>query len=106
MAYKITALDAVVRAKLIYGTDSMQLNAAEIRRMETFHFKAMRKLIRWDTTFVNRANTNEKVNQEVNKVMMESNEEENRQRKLQNKKTKKIKPIVTFAEFHQKMKLL
>ena len=105
LAYKITALDAVVRAKLIYGTDSMQLNTAELRRMETFHLKAMRKLIRWDTTFVNRANTNEKVYLEVNRVLLESNEEVNKQRKLQNKKTKKTKPIITFAEFHQRMKL-
>ena len=34
--------------------------------MERFHLQAMRKLVRWDTTFINRDNTNEKIYEEIN----------------------------------------
>ena len=34
MTFKITALDAIVKVKLIDGTDSMQLIEAERKRME------------------------------------------------------------------------
>ena len=31
-SYKIIALDAVIRSKLIYGTDAMQLNEPEFKK--------------------------------------------------------------------------
>ena len=34
ITFKIIALDAIVRSKLIYGTDAMQLNEPELKRME------------------------------------------------------------------------
>ena len=60
-AYKIIALDAVVRSKLIYGTDAMQLNEPEQKKMEKIHLQGLRKILKWDTTYINRENTNEKI---------------------------------------------
>ena len=37
----------------------MQLNEPDLKRIENFHFEAMRKLLNWDTTFINRENANE-----------------------------------------------
>ena len=74
--FKIIALDAVVKTKLLYGTDSLQLTEPEINRLEKFHLQAMRKILRWDTTFTNRDNANENIYKEVNKQM----ENEGRQR--------------------------
>ena len=34
ITYKIVALDAIVRSKLIYGTDAPQLNEPDLKRME------------------------------------------------------------------------
>ena len=52
------ALDAVVRSKLIYGTDAMQLNEPDLKRIRKIHSQAMRKLLNWDTTYLNKENTN------------------------------------------------
>ena len=105
ITFKIIALDAIVRAKLIYGTDSMQLNDPDLKRMEKFHLQAMRKLLNWDTTFINRENKNEKIYQEVNKKIKDTTKEINKTRKDQNKKAKKPKQIVSFTEFYTHMKL-
>ena len=43
-AYKIIALDAVIRSKLIYGTDALQLNEPEFKKMEKFHLQGLRKI--------------------------------------------------------------
>ena len=105
ITYKIIALDAIVRSKLIYGTDSMQLNEPDLKKMEKFHLQAMRKLLNWDTTFINRENKNEKIYQEINKRVADTTKENNKTRKDQNKKPKKLKKIVTFTEFYKTMKL-
>ena len=105
ISYKIIALDAVVRSKLIYGTDSMQLNIPDLRRMEKFHLQAMRKILKWDTTFINRDNTNIKIFQEVNLRIDNTTKEINTIRKQQNKKPKKAKKITPFGDFYLKMKL-
>ena len=34
--FKLTVLDAVIRAKLLYGMDSAQLNTAQLRKLEVF----------------------------------------------------------------------
>ena len=58
---KIIALDAVIRAKLLYGIDSAQLNEGDLKRLDLFQLKALRKILRLNTTFIDRRNTNQKV---------------------------------------------
>ncbi len=57
----IQAQEAVINTKLMYGLESLQLPKSAHRRMDTFHLKGLRKLLRMETTYVNRANTNEEV---------------------------------------------
>ena len=63
----------------------------------------MRKILKWDTTFINRENTNIKIYEEVNKLI----QEEHAQEKQNNpkKKNKKRKQIETFAEAYNKMRI-
>ena len=58
---KILALDAVVRAKLLYGLHTAHLTQATIKRLDTLQLKGLRKILKLTTTYVNRANTNEGV---------------------------------------------
>ena len=73
--------------------------------MEKNHLQAMRKLLNWDTTFINRENTNEKIYQEINKRITETTKENNKTRKDQNKKAKQVKKVSSFTEFYKIMKL-
>ena len=53
--------DAVVRSKVIYGLESIQLTESVKNRLDTFQLKGLRKILRMDTTFVNSENTSESV---------------------------------------------
>lgn len=65
-AFKISVLDAVIRAKLLYGMESAQLTPSHQRRIEVFQLKGLRKILKLKTTFVERSNTNEEVFRQAN----------------------------------------
>ena len=67
--YKLEALDAVVRSKLLYGLESAHLGEALVKKLDTFQLKGLRKILRMDTTFVNRDNTNRKVIETANQAI-------------------------------------
>ncbi len=66
---KIIALDAIIRAKLLYGLESAQLIPSVLKRLETFQLKVLRKILRLQTTYMDRANTNKKVYRLANDQM-------------------------------------
>ena len=76
IAYKMIALDATIRAKVLYGMDSLQLNEPQIKRLEKIHLQTMRKILIWDSTYINRNNTNKKIYEEVNKRPKEETKDE------------------------------
>ena len=59
--FKLEVLEAVVTAKVLYGLESAALTQAQQQRLDVFYLKGLRKILRLDTTFVNRDNTNEEV---------------------------------------------
>ena len=83
--------DAVLRAKLLYGLESAQLNPAVVRRLETFQLKVLRKILKMDTTYIDRANTNETVFKNAND-------------KIKHEKGDKAKKVVSFIEASRKQK--
>ena len=83
----------------------MQLNEPELKKMEKFHLQGLRKILKWDTTYINRENTNEKIYAEVNKQITEQLEELNNTRRKEGKTKKKAKKVITFSEFYKKMKI-
>ena len=64
--FKITTLDAVIRAKLLYGLDSAQLTPSQQRRIEVFQLKGLRNILKMKTTYVERNNSNAEVFRRAN----------------------------------------
>ena len=68
-AFKIMTLDAVIRAKLLYGLDSAQLTPSQQRRLKVFQLKGLRKILNMTTTYVERNNSNAEVFRKANELI-------------------------------------
>ena len=68
---KLITADAVIRAKLLYGLDSAQLNEPQLKRLDIFQLKVIRKILQLKTTYINRQNTNEEVYRQANQKLEE-----------------------------------
>ena len=55
---KLEVYDAIIRSKLMYGLESVVLNDTQARRLDTFQLKGLRKILKIDTTYVDRAFSN------------------------------------------------
>jgi hypothetical protein len=64
---KLQAYDAIIRSKLMYGLESVVFNESHLRKLDTFQFKGLRKILKLPTTFINREATNAFVYTEANK---------------------------------------
>ena len=58
IAVKVYTADAILRAKLLYGLESAQLIPSVAKRMETLQLKVFRKILRLNTTNIDRENNN------------------------------------------------
>ena len=90
---KIQVADAVLRAKLLYGIESTQLIPSVLRRIEVFQLKVLRKLLKMDTAYINRANTNETVYKKATEAM-----------RAETESITPPKQIVTFIETYRQQK--
>ena len=59
--HKIRLWNAVIRAKVLYGLESLHMTPAVLRRLDTFHLRGLRQILRITTTFIDRSHTNEYV---------------------------------------------
>lgn len=73
--------------------------------MEKIHLQGLRKILKWDTTFINRENTNEKIYTEVNNQIIEQLENINNTRRKEGKTKKKANTVIKFSEFYKKMEI-
>jgi hypothetical protein len=64
-------MDAVIRSKVLYGLESAQINEAELRKLTAFRLKGFRKVLKLDTTYVNRQSSHELVFNKVNSTIRE-----------------------------------
>ena len=55
-------------SKLIYGLETIQPTVGAARALDTLHLKGLRKILELKMTFINRANTNEIVDQKAQDV--------------------------------------
>ena len=58
---KINIFHAIIRAKLLYGLESAQLTTSLMQKLNTIQLKGLRQILKLDTTYINRENTNTKV---------------------------------------------
>ena len=65
-AIKVYTADAILRSKLLYGIESAQLIKSVSKKLETLQLKVLRKILKLDTTYINRVNTNDTIFESVN----------------------------------------
>ena len=63
--------DAVIRSKLTYGLEAVQVNDSLNKKTDAFQLKGLRQILGLQTTYVNRANTNEHVFSTANRIINE-----------------------------------
>ena len=68
-ANKKQVLNAVIVSKLIYGLETIKPTAGVNNMLDAFHLKGLRKILEIKTTFIDRANTNERVYQKAQEVL-------------------------------------
>ena len=64
--FKLDVFDAVVRSKLVYSLETVQLPPSLLKKLNSIQFKGLRKILNIEHTYVNRANTNESILQRAN----------------------------------------
>ena len=88
--FKLMALDAVLRSQLLYKLESAELGTALLNKLDLFELKGLRKILRLDTTYVNRANTNRHVSEIGNsKIWTQGGRKETKRFSLAYKEAKK-----------------
>ena len=86
---KVYTADAVLRSKLLYGLESAQLIPSVLKKLETFQLKVLRKILKIDTTYINRVNTNNSIFNRIDTMMEEGG---------------KNKKVVSFVDAYNKLK--
>lgn len=67
-SFKINVFDAIIRSKLVYGLETVHIPKYLLQKMDVFQLKGLRKILKLETSFVNRANTNKKVYEKASAV--------------------------------------
>ena len=79
--WKLRGFNAIVNAKLTYGLETLKFLPGNEKRIYGVFYRGLRKILKWDTTFVNRDNSNENPLKEANRHRtLDSNEYRPRQR--------------------------
>ena len=80
---KLIVYDAVIRSKLVYGLESVQINDDLKRKMDAFQLKGLRQILKLTTTFgqqtqgLERTNTNEFVYSQAQEELKRGRREAN-----------------------------
>jgi hypothetical protein len=64
--FKLLVFDAVIRAKLVYGLDTVAIPPNLMAKLNVFQLKGLRKILGLKTTFIDRANSNKEVFRQAN----------------------------------------
>ena len=67
--FKVTVADAVLRAKLFYGLESIQFTGQSVKKLDTFQQKVLRSILGVKPTHLDRAMKNVKVLELCNQLM-------------------------------------
>ena len=59
--WKIIANDAIVTSKLLYGLETANITNSQMKKLDTFQLKGLRRILKMTTTCINRENTDETV---------------------------------------------
>jgi hypothetical protein len=93
--WKLIVLDSVIRAKLLYGLESLQLTDAKLKKLDTFQYRAIRKILGVPSTYIDRTFSNVKLLQIANDIIKNCSKH----------KYTELKPFSVYWK-NQKQKLL
>ena len=65
---RIKYWNAVIKTKLTYGLHTMHLTKGQETRLNAFQLKGYRKILKIDTTYINRKNTNKALEENKSKI--------------------------------------
>ena len=71
--FKLQVFDAVIRSKLVYSLESLELSSGTLGNLNAFQLKGLRRILKIKTTYVERANTNKKVFEQANAIVNPNN---------------------------------
>lgn len=63
--WKLRVFNAIVRSKLMYGLENLQLTHAEMNKLDAFQMKSLRRILNVPPTFIDRTQTNQVVREQV-----------------------------------------
>ena len=63
---KILVYNAIIRTKLLYTLEIVEIPASQISRLEAFQLKGLRKILGMVTTYIDRSNTNDEIFRRAN----------------------------------------
>ena len=86
---KLQMFNAVLRAKMMYGLETIVMNTRVLNMLDTFQLKCLRKILQIPTTYIDRQYSNAVIRQQVNDRL----------------KAAKKKPMETLTEFHNRMRI-
>ena len=70
--WKLLIFDAVIRSKLLYSLETVHLTGTLRMKLDAFHLRGLRQILRMQTTYVNRQNTNQRVYQTASDIAFPS----------------------------------
>ena len=59
--WKLIVYDSMIRSKLLYGLETVELSPALLTKLETYQIKGLRKILHMNPPFIDRRNSNAEV---------------------------------------------
>ena len=88
---KLKYYNAVIKTKLTYALETMQLTQAQLRSLDTFQLRGLRNILKLKTTYVDRENTNKRVIKAAEKILYPDNGKNRRTPKKLGKVSTQVK---------------
>ena len=63
--WKIQVFNAIVRSKLLYGLEAIQLTQTEISKLNAFQNRSLRRILKIPPTFIDRSYSNQRMYEEI-----------------------------------------
>ena len=59
--WKIRVFDSILRSKILYGLECIQLTQSDMAKLNAFQMKGLRRILKFPPTFIDRSITNQRV---------------------------------------------
>ena len=69
LKWKMLVYNAIITTKILYSLESFEPTDSTGRLLDTFQLKALRKILKLQTIFINRPNTNKFIFQKINETI-------------------------------------